>query len=102
MMGKITKGSSFGGCVDYVTRKKKDNPDGTPCKEWRIIDLKDVSDLEGRESIIASFEDNRALNPRLKNPVGHISLNFMPMTKTKSMMQGWSKLHENIWKEWVL
>ncbi len=76
MMGKITKGGSFGGCVDYVTRKKKDNPDGTPCNEWRIIDLKDVSDLEGRESIIASFEDNRALNPRLKNPVGHISLNF--------------------------
>lgn len=28
MMGKITKGGSFGGCVDYVTRRKKDNPDG--------------------------------------------------------------------------
>ena len=25
MMGKISKGGSFGGCVDYVTRKKKDN-----------------------------------------------------------------------------
>ena len=83
MMGKITKGSSFGGCIDYVTRKKKDNPDGTPCNEWRIIDLKDVSDLEGRESIIASFEDNRALNPRLKNPVGHISLNFHADDKYK-------------------
>lgn len=83
MMGKITKGSSFGGCIDYVTRKKKDNPDGTPCNEWRIIDLKDVSDLEGRESIIASFKDNRALNPRLKNPVGHISLNFHADDKDK-------------------
>lgn len=83
MMGKITKGGSFGGCVDYVTRKKKDNPDGTPCKEWRRIDFKDVSDLEGRESIIASFEDNRALNPRLKNPVGHISLNFHADDKDK-------------------
>ena len=83
MMGKITKGSSFGGCVDYVTRKKKNNPDGTPCSEWRIIDLKDVSDLEGRESIIASFDDNRALNPRLKNPVGHISLNFHADDKDK-------------------
>ncbi|MDE6696370.1 MAG: relaxase/mobilization nuclease domain-containing protein, partial [Muribaculaceae bacterium] len=67
----------------YVTRKKKDNPDGTPCSEWRIIDLKDVSDLEGRESIIASFEDNRALIPRLKNPVGHISLNFHADDKDK-------------------
>ena len=56
MMGKITKGGSFRGCVEYVTRKKTDNPDGTPCSEWRIIDLKDVSDLVGRESIIASFE----------------------------------------------
>lgn len=83
MMGKITKGSSFGGCIDYVTRKKKDNPDGTPCNEWRIIDLKDVSDLDGRESIIASFKDNRALNPRLNNPVGHISLNFHADDKDK-------------------
>ena len=83
MMGKITKGSSFGGCVNYVTRKKKDNPDGTPCSKWRIIDLKDVSDLDGRENIIASFEDNRALNPRLKNPVGHISLNFHAEDKDK-------------------
>ncbi|MDE6786367.1 MAG: relaxase/mobilization nuclease domain-containing protein, partial [Muribaculaceae bacterium] len=48
-----------------------------------IIDLKDVSDLDGRECIIASFEDNRALNPRLKNPVGHISLNFHTDDKDK-------------------
>ena len=40
-----------------VTRKNKDYPDGMPCNEWRIIDLKDVSDLEGRESIISAFED---------------------------------------------
>lgn len=52
MMGKITKGGSFGGCVDYVTRRKKDNPDGTPCNEWRLIDHKDVSTMEGREGIM--------------------------------------------------
>ncbi|WP_289705793.1 relaxase/mobilization nuclease domain-containing protein [Bacteroides acidifaciens] len=83
MMGKISKGGSFGGCVDYVTRKKKDNPDGTPCKEWRLIDHKDVSTMEGRDGIIASFEDNLALNPDLKNPVGHISLNFHANDKDK-------------------
>ena len=83
MMGKISKGGSFGGCVDYVTRKKKDNPDGTPCKEWRLIDCKDVSVIEGREGIIESFEDNLALNPSLKNPVGHISLNFHANDKDK-------------------
>lgn len=83
MMGKITKGGSFGGCVDYVTRRKKDNPDGSPSKEWRLIDCKDVSTIEGRNGIIASFEDNLALNPGLKNPVGHISLNFHANDKDK-------------------
>ena len=83
MMGKITKGGSFGGCVDYVTRRKKDNPDGSPNKEWRLIDCKDVSTIEGRNGIIASFEDNLALNPTLKNPVGHISLNFHANDKDK-------------------
>lgn len=83
MMGKITKGGSFGGCVDYVTRKKKDKPDGSPCDEWRLIDCKDVSIIEGREGIIESFEDNVALNPALKNPVGHISLNFHANDKGK-------------------
>lgn len=83
MMGKITKGGSFGGCVDYVTRRKKDNPDGTSCNEWRLIDCKDVSTMEGRNGIIASFEDNLALNPDLKNPVGHISLNFHANDKDK-------------------
>lgn len=83
MMGKITKGGSFGGCVDYVTRKKKDKPDGSPCDEWRLIDCKDVSIIEGREGIIESFEDNLALNPALKNPVGHISLNFHANDKDK-------------------
>lgn len=83
MMGKISKGGSFGGCVDYVTRKKKDKPDGSPCDEWRLIDCKDVSVIEGREGIIESFEDNLALNPSLKNPVGHISLNFHANDKDK-------------------
>lgn len=76
MFGKIAKGSGFRGCVEYVTRKKKDGPDGTPCDEWRLIDSSSIGGEEDREEIIRSFEDNRALNPRVKNPVGHISLNF--------------------------
>lgn len=76
MFGKITKGSGFRGCVEYVTRRKKDAPDGTPCDEWRLIDSGSIGGEEDREEIIRSFEDNRSLNPRVKNPVGHISLNF--------------------------
>lgn len=76
MFGKITKGSGFRGCVEYVTRKKKDSPDGSPCDEWRLIDSGNIGGEEDREEIIRSFEDNRSLNPRVRNPVGHISLNF--------------------------
>lgn len=76
MFGKITKGSGFRGCIEYVTRRKKDGPDGTPCDEWRLIDSGSIGGEEDREEIIRFFEDNRSLNPRVKNPVGHISLNF--------------------------
>lgn len=76
MFGKISKGGGFRGCVDYVTRKKKDKPDGSPCDEWRLIDSGGMGGEKDREDIIRSFEDNRELNPRVKNPVGHISLNF--------------------------
>mgnify|MGYP007110353287 CR=1 FL=1 len=83
MMGKIRKGGSAGGCIDYVTRKKKDNPDGSPCDEWRLIDYRDVSTLEGRAGIIASFEDNISLKPNVRNPVGHISINYHALDMDK-------------------
>lgn len=83
MMGKVIKGGSAGGCIDYVTRKKKDKPDGSPCDEWRLIDYRDVSTLGGRAGIIASFEDNISMNPNVKNPVGHISLNFHALDMDK-------------------
>ena len=83
MMGKINNGGSAAGCIDYVTRKKKDKPDGSPCDEWRIIDAKDVFSLEDKGGIIAFFEDNISLNPKVSNPVGHISLNFHELDKNK-------------------
>lgn len=83
MMGKINNGGSIAGCIDYVTRKKKDRPDGTPCDEWRIIDSRDVFSLEDRREIIATFTDNISMNPNVDNPVGHISLNFHELDKDK-------------------
>ena len=83
MMAKLRKGGDFRGCVNYVTRAKKDNPDGSPCDEWRLIDAEGVATYGGREEIIASFEDNQALNPKLKNVVGHFSLNFHANDKDK-------------------
>ena len=67
MIGKLKKGSSFGGCIRYVTGKD----------EAKII----VSDgvlLGTNAEITQSFELQRQLNPRIKKPVGHIALSFKP------------------------
>ena len=72
MIGKLKKGSSFGGCIRYVTGKD----------EAKII----VSDgvlLGTNAEITQSFELQRQLNPRIKKPVGHIALSFKPEDKTR-------------------
>ena len=70
MIGKLKKGSSFGGCIRYVTGKD----------EAKIIASDGV--LLGTNAEIAqSFELQRQLNPRIKKPVGHIALSFKPEDK---------------------
>ena len=72
MIGKLKKGSSFGGCVRYVTGKD----------EAKIL----VSDgvlLGTNAEIVQSFELQRQLNPRIKKPVGHIALSFKPEDKPR-------------------
>ena len=72
MIGKLKKGSSFGGCIRYVTGKD----------EARIIASDGV--LLGTNAEIAqSFELQRQLNPRIKKPVGHIALSFKPEDKPR-------------------
>ena len=41
-MAKIVKGNSFRNCVNYVTRASKDNSDGTPSDEWKLIACSDI------------------------------------------------------------
>ena len=72
MIGKLKKGSSFAGCIRYVTGKD----------EAKII----VSDgvlLGTNAEITQSFELQRQLNPRIKKPVGHIALSFKPEDKPR-------------------
>lgn len=72
MIGKLKKGSSFGGCIRYVTGKD----------EAKI--LVSVSVLLGTNAEMAqSFELQRQLNPRIKKPVGHIALSFKPEDKPR-------------------
>lgn len=65
MIGKITKGGGFKGCVSYILGKG----------QVKLLNCSGVLS-ESSESIIKSFATQRLLNPDIKNPVGHISLNY--------------------------
>ena len=70
MIGKLKKGSSFGGCIRYVTGKD----------EAKILASDGVL-LGTNAEIVQSFELQRQLNSRIKKPVGHIALSFKPEGK---------------------
>lgn len=67
MIGKIKKGKSFGGCIRYVMGK--DNA--------QIIASDGVL-LGNNKEMIDSFNCQRLLNPKIKQPLGHIALSFKP------------------------
>ena len=66
MIGKITKGSEFAGCVAYVLREDK----------ARLLASEGVSGTP--EEMAEQFELQTLLNGKVKNTVGHISLSFSP------------------------
>ena len=66
MIAKISKGSSFGGAVDYVLDKGKD----AELLAGLGVRMRD------NESITRSFEMQAALNPNLTKLVGHVVLAF--------------------------
>ena len=72
MIGKLKKGSSFGGCIRYVTGKD----------EAKILASDGVL-LGTNAEMTQSFELQRQLNPRIKKPVGHIALSFKPEDKAR-------------------
>ena len=72
MIGKLKKGSSFGGCIRYVTGKD----------EAKIIASDGVL-LGTNAEMTQSFELQRQLNQRIKKPVGHIALSFKPEDKPR-------------------
>ena len=67
MIGKIKKGKSFGGCIRYVMGKD----------DARIIESDGVL-LGTNKEMIDSFNYQRLLNPKIKQPLGHIALSFKP------------------------
>ena len=67
MIGKIKKGKTFGGCIRYVMGK--DNAE--------IIASNGVL-LGTNKEMIDSFNCQCLLNPKIKQPLGHIALSFKP------------------------
>ena len=73
MIAKIIKGQGFKGVVNYILDKSK----GT-----ELLDSEGVR-LKSPETIIQSFLSQAKMNPHLKNPVGHISLDFSAQDRDK-------------------
>ena len=67
MIGKIKKGKSFGGCIRYVM-----------CKDDAKIIESDGVLLGTNKEMIDSFNCQCLLNPKIKQPLGHIALSFKP------------------------
>ncbi len=66
MIGKQTKGTAFSGCVLYVLKEEKSN-------------LLEAVGVEGTpEQMAEQFELQALFNEKVKNIVGHTSLNFSP------------------------
>lgn len=66
MIGKLIKGTSFGGCVRYVLKEEKAR-------------LLEAIGVEGTpEQMAEQFELQSLLNDKVKNIVGHTSLSFSP------------------------
>lgn len=66
MIGKQTKGTSFGGCVSYVLKEEKS----------KLLEAVGVESTP--EQMAEQFELQSLLNDKVKNIVGHTSLNFSP------------------------
>lgn len=67
MIGKISKGATFHGCVKYAMGK--DEAKLLVAEGILIGTVKEISD---------SFEMQRAMRPTIKQPVGHIALSYKP------------------------
>lgn len=88
MIGKITKGSGFKGCVSYVL--EKDQAQLLACSG--IV-------AETKESIIQSFATQRLMNPDITKPVGHISLSYSKEDSLKLTNKKMTELAHEYMKE---
>ncbi len=76
MIGNITKGTDFGGCVIYALAEKEKD------KEARLLYSEGLL-TDNLRSIINGFECQASMNRRVRNCCGHISLSYSPEDSAK-------------------
>ena len=84
MTAKIVKGSSFSGAVGYMLSKEE---------KVEILKAEGVR-IEPKELTAKSFELQASMNPNIKKPVWHISLNFPRQDKDKLTNEKMIKIAE--------
>lgn len=81
MIGKISSGSSFGGCMSYITREKQDKLPKDK-QVWRVLGSDgvrlDIGEGNWRKSVVQDMERPMLSRSEIKEPCGHISLGFSP------------------------
>lgn len=78
MIGKITIGKSFKGCLLYCLNDKLQDPKKEQVMKDRVEILLFNQCYGNQKELIQQFNEVRQLNPKLSKPVLHITLSLVP------------------------
>jgi hypothetical protein len=81
MIGKITTGKSFSGCIQYCLNDKLHLQPGEQAMQQRATVISYNQCYGNEKELIAQFNDVRRLNRALSKPVLHITLSLAPGEK---------------------
>jgi hypothetical protein len=88
VIGKITIGKSFKGCLLYCINDKRQEQKNEPVMKERAEIIMFNQCYGSQQELIRQFNEVRRLNPKLSKPVLHITLNLVPgeqLSKDKLM-----------------
>lgn len=78
MIGKISIGKFFAGCIQYCLHDKVQKPNMEPVMEDRAEVLMYNQCYGNEKELVQQFNEVRQLNPNLSKPVMHITLSLAP------------------------
>jgi hypothetical protein len=78
MIGKISMGASFSGCISYCLEDKRQEQSQEPVFKNRAELIAFNQCFGGKKELIEQFNDVRMLNRKIQKPVMHIVLSLAP------------------------